>query len=114
MRSEVAHQIELGEELPLTRLHMALEPLIALVHFPVLVQVCTLGERVSTARHFAHEWPVLCVDPQMVEEIVPLLEGLATLEAKQLLHDSFAPRVFELENEVVSRFWNLAFRYFFG
>ena len=110
----MAHQIELGEELPLARLHMALEPLVALVHFPVLVQVCALGERVPTARDFAHEWPVLCVDPQMVEEIVPLLERLATLQAEQLLHDSFAPGVFQLENEVVSCLGNLTFRYFFG
>ena len=70
-------QIELCEETTLAVLTG--KPFLALMDFHMLIQVCFLSERVGTLREGAMVGPLLGVDPQVVEEVVPFSEHLGAI-----------------------------------
>lgn len=72
MGLHVAVQVEFCEETSVAVL--AEELLLALVNHKMLVQVGLLGERVVTTLDWAVVGPLAGVDPQVVEEVVPLSE----------------------------------------
>jgi hypothetical protein len=96
---QVAVQVELGEEPSLAEL--ASKPLVAIVDLHVLVQVRLLSKSVVAIRERALVWPLLGVDAQVVEEVVPLPEHLSALamSARQKSDDS-------------PSLWALVFKYY--
>ena len=74
MGLHVTVQVEFCEETSIAVL--AEELLFALVNHKMLVQVGLLGERMVTALDRAVVWPLTGVDPQVVEEVVPLSKDL--------------------------------------
>ena len=74
MGLHVAVQVEFSEETSIAVL--AEELLFALVNHKMLVQVGLLGERMVTTLDRAVVGPLTGVDPQVVEEVVPLSEDL--------------------------------------
>jgi hypothetical protein len=71
---QVTEQVELREETPLAVLTS--EPLVAFVDLHMLVQVSLLSEGMLAVRVSALVGPLLGVDAQVVEEVVPLAEDL--------------------------------------
>ena len=71
---QVTVEVELGEEASLAEL--ACESLLALVDLQVLVQVGLLSERVATVAERTLVRPLLSVDAQVIEEVVPFAEHL--------------------------------------
>ena len=74
----------------------------------MLIEVGSLSKREMATLFATLKWPLTCVNAQMIEKIVPFLETFVALSmsAKQLLHNSFGFRVFQLEDQVVSCFRN--------
>lgn len=57
----------------------ALESLLTIMDFHVLVKISFLGETISTIGDRAHIRPLLGVDSKMVKEVMPLAENLFTV-----------------------------------
>lgn len=57
----------------------ALEPLHARVHFHVLVQICPLSEGELTVCLRARIGSLICVDTQVVKEIMPFPKAFAAV-----------------------------------
>jgi len=66
----------------------------------VLVQVCLLGEALSTAWERAHEGSFTSMDSQVVEEIMPLskIHSTIIMIALQDLNEPLGPRVLVFEH----------------
>lgn len=104
---QVAVKVELSEETSLAVLTS--ESPLALVDLHMLVQIGFLGERVSAVREVAMVWPLLGVDPQMVEEVVPLPEHLVALaiSAAEKSHDSTSLGALALIDDELLGAWDV-------
>lgn len=93
-------QIEVCEEALLT--DVASEALVALVDLYVFVQVRSLSEPMVTVREVASVRSLICVDAQVVKEIVPFPEPLVAvgLIAFEHLDEALRLRVFVGEDAV--------------
>jgi len=72
----------------------------------MLIQIRSLSETKVTSLYWTHVGPLVCMNAQMVEEIVPFAEVLSAvfMIAFQNLDESFALRIFEAEDpELFSR-----------
>ena len=89
MGLHVALHVKFGEELPLAL--SALEAPRTLVDFHVLVQVCSLGESEATIGVRAIVRSFVCMNSQVVEEVVPFTKMLTTVSviAFKYFYDSF-------------------------
>lgn len=104
MGFHVAVEVKLGEETSIAV--FAEELLLTLVNHKMLVQVGLLGERVVTTLNRALVGPLAGVDPEVVEEVVPLSEHLLAVGvgACQESDDSPIVRVLVLiDHEVLGR-----------
>lgn len=104
---QVTGEIELGKESPLTV--VAGESLLALMDLHVLVQVSLLGESVVAIWEIALVRPLLGVDSEMVEEVVPLPEhfGAVAVGAAEQPYDSSSLWAFILIDDEVLCTWDV-------
>ena len=96
----MAGQVEFG--IKFTRADGTLKAFLALMELHMLVQVSLLSKTKTTFWICADIWPLICVDSEMIEEVVPLSKhfvATAKLTRKQSEHSS-RTGLPVLENEV--------------
>lgn len=109
MGLQVAGKVELGEETALAV--FTSESLLSLMDFHVLVKVSLLSEGMTTLWESAFIRPLLGVDSEMVEEVVPFPEDLGAfgVSAAEKSNYSSSLWVFVLINDEVLGAWNVFF-----
>ena len=81
------------------------------VNFNMFIQVCPLSETERTIWERAHIRSLICVDSQMIEEIVPFSEPFLTafVIALQNFDVPLGSRIFVGENPELFGIWNVLF-----
>jgi hypothetical protein len=107
VRLQVTAEIELGKESSVAVL--ATKSLLAFMDLHMLVQVSLLSESVVAVKEIALVRPLLGVDSQMVEEVVPLPEYFRAVfvGAAQQPYDSSGLWAFILIDNEVRGAWNV-------